>query len=62
MSQAKHESLSTSTVAYVRKSRDHPQNSTRNQMDAIRADAKWRGLEIVKAYSDAGQSGNSDNE
>ena len=44
-------------AAYVRKSTDHQQYSTNNQMDFIREDARRRGLEIVKIFSDEGKSG-----
>jgi DNA invertase Pin-like site-specific DNA recombinase len=44
-------------AAYVRMSTEHQQYSTSNQMDVIREDAKRRGLEIVKLYSDEGKSG-----
>ncbi len=44
-------------AAYVRMSTEHQQYSTSNQMDVIREDAKRRGLEIVRTYSDEGKSG-----
>lgn len=44
-------------AAYVRMSTEHQQYSTSNQMDVIREDAKRRGLEICKIYSDEGKSG-----
>jgi DNA invertase Pin-like site-specific DNA recombinase len=45
------------SAAYVRMSTDHQQYSTDNQMDVIREDARRRGLEIVKLFSDEGKSG-----
>ena len=38
-------------------STEHQQYSTSNQMDVIREYAKRRGKEIVKEYSDEGESG-----
>ena len=45
------------SAAYVRMSTDHQQYSNSNQMDFIREDARRRGLEIVKLFSDDGKSG-----
>jgi DNA invertase Pin-like site-specific DNA recombinase len=53
-----HEETSTErAAAYVRMSTDHQQYSTSNQMDFIREDARRRGIEIVKMFSDEGKSG-----
>ena len=51
------ETLRNRAAAYVRMSTDHQQYSTINQMDFIREDARHRGLEIVKMFSDEGKSG-----
>ena len=57
MSLKKAERWLNRAAVYVRMSTEHQQYSTSNQMDVIRADAKRRGLEIVKDYSDEGKSG-----
>ena len=57
MSPANNETLRNRAAAYVRMSTDHQQYSTINQMDFIREDARHRGLEIVKMFSDEGKSG-----
>ena len=57
MSPADKETLRHRAAAYVRMSTDHQQYSTSNQMDFIREDARRRGLEIVKMFSDEGKSG-----
>ena len=44
-------------AAYVRMSTEHQQYSTNNQMDVIKEYAAFRGMEIVKIYSDEGKSG-----
>ncbi len=44
-------------AAYVRMSTEHQKYSTANQLDFIREDARRRGLEILKLYSDEGKSG-----
>ena len=43
-------------AAYVRTATEN-QDSTSNQMDAIRKYAEHRGIQIVKEYYDAGKSG-----
>src|SRR3984885_11934535 len=45
-----------SAAAYVRTATEN-QDSTSNQMDAIRKYAERRGIQIVKEYYDAGKSG-----
>ena len=57
MSPADKETLRNRAAAYVRMSTDHQEYSTDNQMDFIREDARRRGLEIVKLFSDEGKSG-----
>jgi hypothetical protein len=57
MNPADKETLRHRAAAYVRMSTDHQQYSTSNQMDFIREDARRRGLEIVKMFSDEGKSG-----
>ena len=47
-------------ASYVRVSTEHQQQSASKQMDAIRDYAKHRGMQIVKEYSDEGQSGVND--
>src|SRR5215469_16433146 len=51
------ERLPSVAAAYLRMSTEHQQYSTSNQMDVIHENAKRRGLEITKIYSDEGKSG-----
>ena len=45
------------SAAYVRMSTEHQKYSTANQLEFIREDARRRGLEVVKLFSDEGKSG-----
>jgi len=44
-------------AAYMRMSAEHQQAFASDQMDVIREYAKRHGMQIVKEYSDMGQSG-----
>jgi DNA invertase Pin-like site-specific DNA recombinase len=44
-------------AVYMRVPAESQEYSQRDQMDMIREQAKRRGLEIVKVYSDRGESG-----
>jgi hypothetical protein len=44
-------------ATYTRRSAKRPQLSLARQMTVIRKYAKWRGLEVVAAYSDGGKGG-----
>lgn len=44
-------------VVYVRMSTEHQQYSTENQAAKIKEYATYRGIEIVRTYTDSGKSG-----
>lgn len=47
----------TRVACYVRMSTEHQRYSTENQLEALKAYAVERGMEIVRTYQDAGKSG-----